>query len=184
LGGDRLQTPELWRQYSHNKQTVRELAGQYSTSESTVKRRLRTVRENFECVDFPSCGTVLMDATCFGRDWGVTVPKDFLTGKILCRKYIKHKRPADYRECTDLILSKGYQISGIVCDGFKGIFRQYSAYSVQICRYHFVNLIGRYPTRNPKPEAGSELWILVKNITKLTGNEFIKLFQEWEDNIK
>jgi hypothetical protein len=54
---------------------------------------------------------------CFGRDWGVTVPKDFLTGKILCRKYIKHKRPVDYRECTDLILSKGYRISGIVRDG-------------------------------------------------------------------
>jgi hypothetical protein len=62
-----------------------------------------------------------MDATYFGRDWSVIVLKDFVTGKISCRKYIKQERLADYRECTDFILSKGYQISGIVCDGFKGI---------------------------------------------------------------
>ncbi|MDR2146812.1 MAG: hypothetical protein LBE91_10180, partial [Tannerella sp.] len=181
MGGERLEPSELWRQYSQNKQTVRELAGQYSVSASTVKRRLRTVRKDFECNDFPRCGTVLMDATYFGRDWGVIVLKDFLTGKILCRKYIKHERLVDYRECTDFILSKGYQISGIVCDGFKGIFRQYSAYPARMCQYHFVNLIRRYLTRNPKLTAGKELWILVKKITKLTESEFIAHFQKWED---
>ncbi|MDR2149042.1 MAG: hypothetical protein LBE91_21585 [Tannerella sp.] len=99
----------------------------------------------------------------------------------MCRKYIKHEEPVDYRECTDFILSKGYRISGIVCDGFKGIFRQYSACSARMCRYHFVSPVRRYPTRNPKPEAGRELWISVKNITELSENEFIKLFQKWED---
>ncbi|MDR2146605.1 MAG: transposase [Tannerella sp.] len=181
MGGERLDPSELWRQYSQNKQTVRELAVQYSVSESTVKRRLRPVVENFECKDFPRCGTVLMDTTYFGRDWGVTVVKDFLTGKILCRKYVRHERLIDYRECTDFILSKGYQIWGIVCDGFKGIFKQYSVFSVQMCQYHFVSLIRRYLTRNPKLQAGKELWIPVKNITKLTENEFIESFQKWED---
>jgi hypothetical protein len=51
---------------------VRELALQHSVNESTVKRRLRPIVENFEC-----------------REWGVTVLKDFLTEKILCRKYVR-----------------------------------------------------------------------------------------------
>ncbi|MDR2148012.1 MAG: hypothetical protein LBE91_16305 [Tannerella sp.] len=181
MGGGRLDPRELWRQYSQNKQAVRELAGQYSVSESTVKRRLRTVRGDFMCRDIPSRGAVLMDTAYFGKDWGVTVLKDSLTGKILCRKYVIHERPVDYRECTDFIMAKGHRISGIVRDGFKGIFKQYSSFPVQMCRYHFISIIRRYLTLNPKLQSGKELWISVKNITRLTENEFIESFQEWQD---
>jgi hypothetical protein len=176
-----LRISELWQLYSQNKQTIRELSERFLVSESTIKRRLRTIQAHFECEEFPVCGVVLMDATYFGRNWGFVVLKDFLTGKILCRKYVKHEKLLDYQECTDFILLKGYQILGIVCDGFNGIFKQYSAYPTQMCQYHFVSLIRRYLTRNPKLEAGKELWILVKIITKLSENEFLTLFQKWED---
>jgi len=181
LGGERLAASELWQRYSQNKQTIRELANQFSVSESTIKRRLRMVKDEFKCNHFPACGVVLMDTTYFGKNWGVVVLKDFLTGQTLCRKYVSHEKLIDYQECTDLILSNGYQILGIVCDGFKGIFKQYSAYPTQMCQYHFVNIIKRYLTRNPKSEAAKELWILAKNITKLTENEFVTLFQSWEN---
>jgi hypothetical protein len=35
-------------------------------------------------------------------------------------------------------------------------------------------------TRNPKSQAGKELYLLAKNITKLSENEFITEFEEWE----
>jgi hypothetical protein len=118
-----------------------------------------------------------MDTTCFGKNWGMAVLKDFLTGKILCRKYVKHERLIDYHECTDYVLSEGYQILGIVCDGFNGIFKQYSACPSQMCQYHFVSLIRRYLTGNPKLEAGKELLVLFKNTKKTDENEFVTIFQ-------
>jgi 6-phosphogluconate dehydrogenase len=35
-------------------------------------------------------------------------------------------------------------------------------------------------TRNPKLQAGKELYVLVKNITKLSEKEFVTLFDEWQ----
>jgi DeoR/GlpR family transcriptional regulator of sugar metabolism len=58
LGGERLSTSELWQLYSQNKQTIRELSKRFSVSASTIKRRLRLVREDFECKHFPACGVV------------------------------------------------------------------------------------------------------------------------------
>jgi hypothetical protein len=39
---------------------------------------------------------------------------------------------------------------------------------------------GRNLTRNPKLQAGKELYLLVKNITKISENEFVTAFKEWE----
>ena len=172
MGGERLDGEELWQLYLKNKQTIGELSERFSVSESSIKRRLRDIQEHFECTDFPVCGVVLMDATYFGKNWCVVVLKDFSTGKILWRKYVKHEKLSDYQEGTDFILSKGYQILGIVCDGFKGIFKQYSTYPTQMCQYHFISLIRRYLTMNPKLEASKELWILVKNLANLTEKDF------------
>jgi DNA-binding transcriptional ArsR family regulator len=181
LGGSRLQAAELWQLYRQNKQTTGDLATRFSVSPSTIKRHLRKVREDFACRYFPAGGVILMDTTYFGKDFGVVVVKDFSSGNTLCRKYVRHERLIDYQECTDFVLSKGYRISGIVCDGFKGIFKQYSAYPVQKCQYHFLSLIRRYLTLNPKLEAGKELWYLVKHITGLTEIEFITFFHKWEN---
>ncbi|MDR1459270.1 MAG: transcriptional regulator [Bacteroidales bacterium] len=79
---------EIWQLYSQNKQTVAELAAHFSVSDSTIKRRLRAVKEVFECVSMPSGGIILMDTTYFGRNWGVTVLMDSATGMKLWRKYI------------------------------------------------------------------------------------------------
>lgn len=172
---------QLWQEYSQNKQTCKELAVRYSVSESTIKRHLRGVMVDFECKDFPLGGTVLMDATYFGRNWGVVVFMDSKSGKKLWRKYIRHETLSDYQEGIDLLRRKEYQIKGIVCDGFKGIFNQFSQYPVQMCQRHQIEIIRRYLTRKPKLEAGIELLFISKQLTKLSGQEFTALFEAWED---
>jgi hypothetical protein len=149
-------------------------------SESTIKRRLQTVKEAFECVSMPSGSIILMDTTYFGKNWGMAVLMDSTTGIKLWRKYIRYEKLIDYQEGIDFVLSKKYQINGIVCDGLKGIFKQFSAYPVQFCQYHRISVIRRYLTLNPKLEASKELWIFVKGITKLSNNEFVALFEAWE----
>jgi hypothetical protein len=78
-----LSSAELWQGYSRKKQTYRELADSYSVSESTIKRYLRAVKEDFECKSYPASGVVLMDTTYFGKNWGVVIFKDALSGKNL-----------------------------------------------------------------------------------------------------
>ncbi|MCL2098461.1 MAG: transposase [Bacteroidales bacterium] len=172
---------ELWQAYSRQKQTCKELAERYLVSESTIKRRLRNVTENFECKNFPLSGVVLMDATYFGRNWCVALLMDAASGNKLWRKYVRYETITDYQEGIDFILSQGYVILGIVCDGLKGIFKQFSMFPVQMCQRHQIDIVRRYLTRNPKLEAGKELYALIKNITKLTKEEFVTLFEEWEE---
>jgi len=176
-----LSSAELWQQYCSNKQTYKELAAHYSVSESTIKRRLRAVTEEFECQNFPSNGVILMDTTYFGKNWGVVVFKDCSTKKHLWRKYVRNERLIDYQEGIDFIFANKYKIDGMVCDGLKGIFKQFSDYKVQMCQRHQIDIVRRYLTRNPKLQAGKELYFLTKTITKLSKDEFITLFNQWEE---
>ena len=122
-----------------------------------------------------------MDTTYFGRNWGVVVLKDYFTKKKLWRKYVCNEKLIDYQEGIDFVLIKKYKIEGIVCDGLKGIFNQFSQYKIQMCQRHQIDIVRRYLTRNPKLQAGKELYSLAKNITKLTENEFVRLFEQWEE---
>lgn len=171
----------MWQEYGSKKQTYRELAERYSVSESTIKRRLRAIQEDFECKDFPVEVIVLMDATYFGKNWGIVVMKDVLSGKKLWRRYVRNEKLIDYQDGIDFILSKNCQVCGIVCDGFKGLFKQFSGFKVQMCQRHQIDIVRRYLTRHPKLPAGKELYFLTKNITKLSEKEFVMQFVKWQE---
>jgi hypothetical protein len=176
-----LSSAELWQEYSRKKQTYRELADTYSVSESTIKRYLRAVKEDFECRNYPASGVVLMDTTYFGKNWGVVIFKDALSGKKLWRKYVGNEKRVDYQEGVAFLQSKNYQVRGIVCDGLKGIFKQFSGFPVQMCQRHQIDIVRRYLTRNPKLPAGKDLLSLSNSITKLSKKEFIILFEQWKE---
>jgi hypothetical protein len=120
-----------------------------------------------------------MDTTYWGRDWGVLVIMDAASGLVLWKKYIKKERLVDYRQGVDFIESQGYKISGIVCDGLKGMFQIFSSHKVQMCQFHQVAIIRRYITINPKLEAGKELKQIVKLLTKTDKESFVGLFNDW-----
>ena len=121
-----------------------------------------------------------MDTTYFGKNWRVVVMKDALSRKKLWRKYVHNERLIDYQEGIDFIQSNNYQVRGIVCDGFKGLIKQFSGFKVQMCQRHQIAAVRRYLTRFPKLPAGKELYFLTKNITKLSGKEFVMQFVEWQ----
>jgi len=120
-----------------------------------------------------------MDTTCFGKNWGVVIMKDALSGRKLWRKYVFGEKLIDYQEGVDFIQSKGYQVPGIVCDGFKGLIKLFSGFKVQMCQRHQIDIVRRYLTRFPKLQAGKELYFLTNNITNLSEKEFVVLFEKW-----
>ena len=65
-----------------------------------------------------------MDATYWGRRFGVVIMKDHISGRVLWYKFIDKKETiADYREGISYLELHGYNVLGIVSDGLKGFVK-------------------------------------------------------------
>jgi hypothetical protein len=101
---------------------------------------------------------VLMDATYWGRKFGVLVFKDANRKKILWRKFLSKKETLfDYKEGVEWLEDNGFKIHGIVCDGLKGLPTMLSRYKVQLCQFHQVKTVKFYLTSKPELQASKEL---------------------------
>ena len=179
-GGNRIKPEIFWYEYLVNKQTYKDIGVRYGVSESTVKRKIRLITEEWQ-PDIPrKKGFLLLDTTYFGRNWGVLVAMEAQTGRVLHRKYISHERLMDYTECVSVIEQQGFIVQGMVIDGMRGLFQAFSPYQVQMCQYHQCAIIRRYLTTNPKLQAGKELLALSKTISGSTHDVFVKELNAWE----
>jgi hypothetical protein len=178
-GGHRLDVANLWHQYVFGKQTYRDLAEQFGVSESTIKRKLKQHQATSKPISKARSVVLLMDATYWGRNWGVLALMDASNGEVLYHKFIGQERLSDYKAGVDHLEQKGFVIEGIVCDGFKGLFQIFSSYKVQMCQFHQVAIVRRYITLNPKLEAGRELKEVTKLLCRSDKESFIGAFDEW-----
>jgi len=122
-----------------------------------------------------------MDTTYYwGRKFGVVTLKDNKTKVILWRKFVKYETLADYKEGVDWLLSNGFTIQGIVCDGLRGMFQMLDNHRVQMCQYHQISIVKRYLTQKPELPASIELLEITKLLTKTTKEDFLHKFQQWE----
>ena len=99
-----------------------------------------------------------MDTTYFGRRFGVMVLFDNISRKALSVTEAKTETNALYAQEIGSLKAKGIEIQSIICDGRKGIPQPFPAIPVQRYHFHQVQTVRRYLTRNPKTEAGKELW--------------------------
>ena len=120
-----------------------------------------------------------MDTCYFRRGFGVMVFRDCLSHRNIFWKFLNYETLAEYRSGIDHIKSQGVHISGIVCDGKRGLFRAFGTIPVQMCQFHQVAIITRYITRNPKLQAGIELKSLIHKLTKSSKLDFSNLLNEW-----
>jgi len=121
-----------------------------------------------------------MDTTYWGRKFGVVTLKDNKTKVILWRKFVKYETLADYQEGVDWLLSNGFSIQGIVCDGLRGMFQMLDNYRVQMCQYHQISIVKRYLTQKPELPASVELLEITRLLTKTKKEDFLYKFQQWE----
>lgn len=183
-GGNRNDYGSIYTIYSQGKQTYSDLAKSYGVSESTIKRKINSSLPSKSRVLIPGRVVVLADTTYWGRNWDLLVLLNACTGELLWRKYVKHERLIDYKEGIDFLESIGFHIEGIVCDGLKGIFKQFSCCKVQMCQFHQAAIIRRYITISPKLEAGKELKAIVKLLPKTDKESFVGLFDQWLEKWK
>jgi len=64
-----------------------------------------------------------MDATYWGRAFGIMLFKDSITKENLLKYYIKNEINSKYRKGIEELKSRGYIIKAIVCDGRRGLIQ-------------------------------------------------------------
>ncbi len=106
------------------------------------------------------------------RLWGVLVFRDQANKENLWWKFIDEEKIYHYKEGKDFLISLGYSILSVTCDGFSGLPELFSPIPVQFCHFHQAQIVRRYTTLNPKIEAGHELLNLVKTLTLSTEKIF------------
>lgn len=177
----RLDESKLYNDYLNGKQTLEQLSLQNKVSVRTIQRRLNKAKD----VDMPISGrpvVVLMDASYWGRDFGVVAFKDSYSKQVIWHKFIYRKeRLSDYLEGIELLCQKGYVIQGAVCDGMPGLIKALSPLRIQYCQFHMVKTVRCKLTKCPKSDAGRDL-LRVANLMAHTDKEsFVGYLGMWYD---
>ena len=121
-----------------------------------------------------------MDATYWGRKFGVLVFKDAIRNKILWRKFLSKKETLnDYAEGVKWLEDNGFKVYGFVCDGLKGLAKALSKYRVQYCQFHQIKTVKFYLTSNPELQASKELLHITLQLSVTDKESFIGKFEEW-----
>ena len=177
----RLKPDKVWNAYLEGKQTISEIAKSYHISESTIKRSLRKqslVWYQPSLIGFS--GYVHLDATYWGRNWGVMLAIDEATGQALYLSFIRHETTQSYIEAVDALVAAGYTIKGIVIDGKQELFSVFSNYPIQMCQFHMLQIVKRYLTQNPKMIAAKELQYICRGMTSQAKEDFERDYMSWQ----
>ena len=180
MGGDRLESTRLWQEFVEGKQTYAQLAVKYGCSIRTIQRKIDAYVVSFTTPKAREV-IVLMDTTYWGRNFGVMLFKDSISGENLLKYYVKYETNALYQQGINELKVKGFSILAIVCDGRKGLTQSFKEIPIQMCQFHQAAILRRYLTKRPKLQSAREL-MEVADLMKQTDKEsFTGALQMWFD---
>lgn len=123
---------------------------------------------------------VLMDATYWGRNFGVVILMDASDSRVLWFKFIYRKeRLDDYREGIESLKASGIVIKAVVSDGFTGMKELLSGTPYQFCQFHQLQRIRQLLTNKPKLPASVELKEIASSLTVADKDRFRDKLDDW-----
>lgn len=154
------------------------MAIKHKCSKRTIQRKI-----DLHQVTFPQKTArevvVLMDATYWGRVFGIMLFKDNITKENLLKYYIKNETNSKYREGIKELKSRGYIIKAIVCDGRRGLIQSFENIPVQMCQFHQAAILRRYITKKPRMPAAIELRQIAELMKQTDKESFEGSLNEW-----
>ena len=150
----------------------------HKCSQRTIQRKLDQYKVTLP-EKIPREVIVLMDATYWGREFGVMLFRDNITKENLLKYYIKYETNFKYREGIEELKSRGYSIKAIVCDGRRGLIQSFKNVPVQMCQFHQAAIVRRYITKNPRMPASIELKQIVEQMKQTDRESFEGALNEW-----
>lgn len=180
---DNTRAIRLWHQYVHENQTLKSLSHNHGISGRSIRKHLDSY--NLKLAEV-ACGKgiIIMDTSYFRRGFGVMVFRDHKRGKNIFWKYVDYETLGKYQSGIEYLRSRGWEITGIVCDGKRGLFTAFGALPVQMCHFHQTAIITRYITQKPKLQAGKEMKILSYQLKHSSKSEFTTMLKQWHEKWK
>jgi hypothetical protein len=168
----------LLHDYVWARQSLAQLAETEERSPRWIRQQLERARPK-EPVLVPCSTVIAVDTTFWGRHYGVCV---FRSPTLKCNlwwKEVTEETPLVYAGGLHELRKQGWDITGVVLDGKRGVARVFQSLPVQICQFHQVKTVTKYLTRKPKTEAGRELRSIALQLTRSTEKEFSTLLTNW-----
>jgi hypothetical protein len=141
-----------------------DLAKVHKRSHIWVRNQIDKVRASFNFNTIkPRKIVLVVDTTYFGKRRnateldGIMIFIDSVTGQVLWAKFIKSETNSAYQEGLEYLISRGFEILGVVSDGRRGLARIFCSYPYQVCQFHIQKGVSLLLTRNPKSLAGKHL---------------------------
>jgi hypothetical protein len=173
----------LWREFVRGKRTKEQLGNDTGrTSRTTTK--LLDAAELPRKVHQPRPVVLVVDATYFGREYGVLVARDPNAHENLYVAELRHETKLEYARLRKTLQKLGYVIEAVVLDGRRGIPRVFDGIPVQICQYHQWQIVRRALTTRPKLESHRVLLAIARLIAKSTEAQMHSMLAEFEETYR
>lgn len=171
-----------YKDYTIKRQVFINLQETYHKSPKTIRKYFDMFSPVHGEIVVPTHSVALiMDATYFGRSYGILVCR--AESKNIFWKEIQNEKAQDYIDCVRTIELAGGIFNCFVIDGKRGVkealLRHYPSIPVQYCQFHQLQTITQRLTKNPKLEPGKELRKLALTITRTTKVQFEADLQSW-----
>jgi len=170
---------QIWKEFTHGKQTHAQIAKKYGRSTKWVQRQLKGIEIPKKELA-PDEVIIVMDTTYFKRFFGVMVFRYPYRKKNLLWKFLPYETIAAYKDGIEELRVQGWNVKAIICDGRRGLLKGFSA-PVQMCHFHQAAIVTRYVTRRPKLEAGQDLQALTRFLPKVDEAQFTLWLELWYD---
>ena len=126
-----------------------------------------------------------MDASYWGRNFGVVIFMDATTHKVLHYRFLRGKeRISDYQAGISCLQDQGFTIRAIVSDALSGIKEAFPEIPYQYCQFHQLQRIRHLLTTNPRLPAAKELKALAHQLTQSSRLDFETSLERWEQKWK
>ena len=170
----------LWREYTHQKQTLTELSAKYNRSHVWVRKQLDAHALGVSNDIVPQPTVVVPDTTFWGRSYGATVFRSWDLHRNLWWDEVSSEKMAHYHYGRKILEERGWTFTAAVIDGRRGLATVFKDIPVQICHFHQLKTVTKYLTRRPKTDAGVELRHMALTLTHTDTQTFTKALAAWE----
>lgn len=169
----------LWSAFVRGKRTKDQLGGDVGKTARTITKLLDAAPLP-EKLHHPRPVILVVDATYFGREYGVLVARDPNAHENLYVAELRHETKLEYAVLRKALEKISYTIKAVVLDGRRGIPRVFDGIPVQICQYHQWSIVRHALTTRPKLDSHKALLAIARLIAKSTEETMRALLAQFE----
>lgn len=176
------QEQNIWDDYARGGMSIAKIARKYHYSTSKVRRILKRYPLPKLTPHGPA-DVIVMDATYFGRKWGILLVLNAITGEPLyCQRINGYERVIDYWQAIYELSKQNIIPKACVIDGKRGVRQMLlkCGFLVQVCQFHQIQTVIQNTTRKPDLEPNQELLNLARILPHASSEEFAVAIASWQ----